>query len=253
MGRGVFVTGTDTGVGKTLVACALAAWCREEGADVGVMKPVATGGRFRREGNAGRWVSPDAVRLRRAAGSRDPFALINPVCYREPVAPWTAARWARRPIRLDAVRRAFERLRDRHEVMMVEGVGGLLVPLGARLTVADLAARVRLPLLIVARAGLGTLNHALLTLAAARGAGLRVCGIVLNESAAPRRSVIGRRLARDNRDALARMSHVPVIGPLPFRPSLASPGVSPRELCAWLGASLGRSGLRRLVGSHIGP
>jgi dethiobiotin synthetase len=246
MNRGVFVTGTDTGVGKTVVACALAAWCREQGIAAGVMKPVATGGAFWREGRAGRWVSPDAVGLRRAAGSRDPFSLINPVCFREPVAPWTAARWARRVIRLDAVRRAFERLRRRHEVMIVEGVGGLLVPLGARLTVADLAARLRLPLLIVARPGLGTLNHTLLTLAAARAAGLRVCGIVLNDASPPPRSVMSRRLTRDNREVLARVSGIAVVGPLPFRPSLASPGASPRELRAWLTTGVGTSDLRRL-------
>ena len=245
MSRGVFVTGTDTGVGKTLVAGALAAWCREQGDDVGVMKPIATGGRWSRDGRAGRWISSDARVLRRAAGSRDPYALINPVCFREPVAPWTAARWARRPIRVEAILRIADRLRRRHDVMVVEGVGGLLVPLGARATVADLAAGLRLPVLIVARPGLGTLNHTLLTLAAARRAGLFVCGIVLNESCPPARGLMSRRLARDNRDVLARLGEAPVFGPLPFRAGLAA--ASPRALAAWLQASVAR----KVVGARL--
>ena len=247
MNRGVFVTGTDTGVGKTLVAGALAAWCREQGDDVGVMKPIATGGRWSRDGRAGRWISSDARALRRAAGSRDPYALINPVCFREPVAPWTAARWARRPIRLKAVLQAYERLRRRHEVMIVEGVGGLLVPLGARLTVADLAARLGLPLLIVARAGLGTLNHTLLTLQCAQRQALRVVGIVLNDATSPGRSPMSRRIARTNRDTLARLSGVPVSGPLPFQRLLSSPQVSPQALAGWIEASLGARRLLRLL------
>ncbi|MBI4354622.1 MAG: dethiobiotin synthase, partial [Candidatus Omnitrophica bacterium] len=80
--RGLFITGTDTGVGKTLVAAGLAAWCRAKGLDVGVMKPIATGGTRQR----GQWISPDAMLLARAAGVDDPVSLINPVCFREPLA-----------------------------------------------------------------------------------------------------------------------------------------------------------------------
>ena len=224
--RGVFVTGTDTGVGKTVVACALASWCRAQGLDVGVMKPVATGGRYLREGRTGRWVSDDAVRLARAAGVSDPWALINPVCFREPVAPSTAAGLAQTPIRVPQLVRAFERLHARHRCLIVEGIGGLLVPLAARVTVADLAERLGLPVLIVARAGLGTLNHSLLTLAEARRRRLPVMGLVLNHTLAPARDAASRLTDTANPQVLRQVAEVPVFGPLPFvgsrraRPSL---------------------------------
>ena len=105
--RGFFITGTDTGVGKTVVACGLAAWCRAQGLNVGVMKPVATGGRWVRQAGTKRLVSDDAVRLARAAGTADDWALINPVCFEEPLAPWTAARRLHTSIRLQRVHEAY--------------------------------------------------------------------------------------------------------------------------------------------------
>ena len=211
--RGLFVTGTDTGVGKTMVACALAAWAHRCGLDVGVMKPVATGGR--RLG--GRWVSEDAVQLARAAGRADPWAFINPVCFREPLAPWTAARRARQPIQLSTILAAFAQLAARHDFVIVEGIGGLLVPLTARLMVADLAAQMALPLVVVARPGLGTLNHTLLTLEEARRRGLNVRAVILNHAEPPPRAPMARLAEATNPNVLRRWTHVPVYGPLPFR------------------------------------
>lgn len=210
--QGVFVTGTDTGVGKTFVACALAAWCRREGIEVGVMKPVATGGR--RVG--GRWVSDDAIRLARAAGVDDPWALVNPVCFREPIAPWTAALRARTPIRMEVICRAFQALGARHEFLIVEGVGGLLVPLSARTTVADLAKQLGLPVLLVARSGLGTLNHTLLSLQCLRAKRLPLVGIVMNQSEPPPTEMMSRLSAKTNPSILKRFARAPVLGQLPF-------------------------------------
>jgi len=218
--RGLFITGTDTGVGKTVVACALAAWGRHHGLDIGVMKPVATGGRFLANGTAGRWVSHDAKRLASAAGVDDPWPLMNPICFKEPLAPWTAARRARAPIRLDAVLDAFHTLRTRHRFLIVEGVGGLCVPLGPRATVADLAKQLGLPLVLVARPGLGTLNHTLLTLACARQCGLRVAGLILNSASPSPRAPMARLAERTNPQILARMGRVPLLGQLPFLPAL---------------------------------
>ncbi len=206
------MTGTDTGVGKTFVACALAAWCRHQGIDVGVMKPVATGGRRVR----GRWVSDDAIRLARAAGVDDPWALVNPVCFREPIAPWTAALRARTPIRMAVICRAFQALGARHEFLIVEGVGGLLVPLSARATVADLAKELGLPVLLVARSGLGTLNHTLLSLQCIRGKKLRLLGVVMNQSEPPPTEVMSRLSAKTNPSILRRLTRAPVLGQLPF-------------------------------------
>ena len=230
--RGIFITGTDTGVGKTVVACALAAWYRRRGFDVGVMKPVATGGRMVREGASPRrqgggsrvvrWhcVSDDARRLAASAGVTDPWSLINPVCFREPLAPWTAAMRAGNPIQLRTVLDAFQSLSARHELLIVEGVGGLMVPLGPRLTVGMLAARLGLPLILVARPGLGTLNHTMLSLQYARALKLPVRGIILNETQAPRRDPMARLAERTNPGILKRMTAVPILGSFPFAPAL---------------------------------
>lgn len=258
--RGLFIMGTDTGVGKTVVACALAAWGRHHGLDVGVMKPVATGGRFTpyprgagfsANGTAGRWVSDDAKRLASAAGVDDPWPLMNPVCFKEPLAPWTAAIRARVPIRLDAVLDAFHTLRTRHRFLIVEGVGGLCVPLGPRTTVADLAKQLGLPLVLVARPGLGTLNHILLTLACARQCGLRVAGLILNSASPPPRAPMTRLAERTNPQILARMGGVALIGQLPFLPALdrgtRGAGGESRVLSRWLGRHLNPRFLEELI------
>jgi len=174
--RGLFITGTDTGVGKTIVTAALARVLREGGRDVGVMKPVATGCVHRREG----LVSEDAEFLAHAADAPEPLEEINPVRLAEPLAPTVAA--ARANIELDfaPVWAAWRRLRDAHEVLLVEGIGGILCPVTRKMFVADMAVRFALPVLIVARPNLGTINHTALTVEAVRSRGLEVAGIVIN-------------------------------------------------------------------------
>ena len=250
--RGIFITGTDTGVGKTVVACALAAWCRQRGIDVGVMKPVATGGRFVTRGDTGRWVSDDAIRLVAAAGVDDPWSLINPICFKEPLAPWTAARRARQTLRPEKALRAFQALQDRHRTLIVEGVGGLLVPLGPRVTVADLAKRMGLPLLVVARPGLGTLNHTMLTLQCAASANVPVVGLIIDHAAPTPRDRMTRVAERTNPDILRRLSGVPLLGELPFRPDLMRSGnTNPHHLAAlsrWVVIHLDARFLEALMG-----
>jgi dethiobiotin synthetase len=241
--RGVFVTGTDTGVGKTVVAAALAAWCRARGIDVAVMKPVASGGRWVREGTGRRLVSDDALALARAAGTHEPWRLVNPVCFREPIAPWAAARRERRPIRCLELARAFQTLAGRHEFVIVEGAGGLCVPLSRGETVAGLAGRFGLPLLIVARAGLGTQNHTLLSLAYARAQSLPVGGVVLNQPNPPGRGRLNALVIRSNVEALKRLAGVPIAGPLPYQRS----GTWDRQ-AQWLESCIGRRMVERLLG-----
>ena len=211
------MTGTDTGIGKTVVACAVASWYRQAGYRVGVMKPAATGGRRVLEAGRRRWVSDDAQALVRAAGTHDAWSLVNPVCFREPLAPWTAARRAGRTIRLAPLLRAFQALAARYEVMIVEGVGGLLVPLAEQLSVAELAAQMRLPLLIVAHPELGTVNHTLLTVQWARRRRLPILGILLNHPRPPSQGAMARLVRRTNPQLLRRLARVPILGPLPFR------------------------------------
>ena len=214
--RGLFITGTDTGVGKTVVACALAAWCRRHHVNVGVMKPIATGGHRLGWGHTARWVSDDARRLAACADVTDPWPLINPVCFNEPLAPWTAALRARRPVALRAARDAFRVLRARHDVLIVEGVGGLLVPLTAHAMLADLARQLGLPLLLVTRPGLGTLNHTLLSLECAATRGLPIAGMVINHTEPSSRNAIARVISRTNIEVLKRLARVPILGSLPF-------------------------------------
>jgi len=174
---GLFVTGTDTGVGKTLVSCALARGLREAGVDVGVMKPVETG-----VPAAG---PEDARALVAAARVADPIEIVCPMQFDLPAAPSAAARAEGRHAHLDSLSGAWQTLSDRHAFMLVEGAGGLLVPFDDETTMADLAARWELPVLVVTRACLGTINHTLLTLEACAARGLEVLGVVVSHSTGP--------------------------------------------------------------------
>ncbi len=169
---GCFVTGTDTGVGKTLVACALVRAFRREGLRVGVMKPIETG--------VGHDGPADALALRAAAGVDDPIECICPQRFALPAAPTVAAAAEDRDVDLDAVRSAFATLAARYPMLVVEGAGGLLVPAAKGTCMGDLAAELRLPLLIVSRAVLGTINHTLLTLEAAARRDLPLAGVVIS-------------------------------------------------------------------------
>lgn len=177
MRHGVFVTGTDTGVGKTVVACALVRGLRARGLDVGVMKPCETG--------VGADGPLDAIRLTRAAGDPDPLELVCPQRFALPAAPSVAAEHEARRVDLEGLARAFAALAARHDVMVVEGAGGLLVPTRPPATMADLASALGLPLLIATRTALGTINHTLLTLAEAERRGLRVAGVVASHADGP--------------------------------------------------------------------
>jgi dethiobiotin synthetase len=172
--RGCFVSGTDTGVGKTVVGRTLVAALRARGVDVGVLKPIETG-----VGAAG---PADALALRAAAGVNDPLDAICPQRFALPAAPTVAAAAEGRRVDLDAVQQAFEAIAARRDFTLVEGAGGLLVPAAEGVTMADLAARFGLPLLVVARAALGTINHTLLTLEAAAARKLELVGVVISHA-----------------------------------------------------------------------
>jgi dethiobiotin synthetase len=170
--RGCFVTGSDTGAGKTVVGCALVRALRTRGIDVGVLKPIETG-----VGEAG---PLDAIALRDAAGSGETSDAICPQQFPLPAAPTVAAKHAQRSVDLDAIDRAFARCAALHEFVLVEGAGGLLVPAAEGVSMADLATRFELPLVVAVRAALGTINHTLLTLEAAAARGLELLGVVIS-------------------------------------------------------------------------
>ncbi len=173
--RGLFVTATDTGVGKTEVACALLAEARARGLDAVGMKPAQSG--------AIPGERSDAERLRDACGAVEPLEAICPYSLAAPLAPAVAARVEGKEISFARVLDAARALAARHAAIVVEGAGGLLVPLTEEKTYADLAAALALPVVVVARAGLGTVNHTALTVEALRRRDLSIAGIVLNRTA----------------------------------------------------------------------
>jgi dethiobiotin synthetase len=221
MTRGCFVTGTDTGVGKTVVAAALAICLRQRGLNVGVMKPVETGVRER-----GSTLS-DAEYLRAAGRVVDPVDVISPYRLAAPLAPLAAARQAGTVIEMDRILAAYERLAAGHTLMVVEGIGGVLVPIGHHFNVRDLIARLGLPTVVVGRATLGGVNHALLTVEALNQRRIAILGIVLNHAAIPsepswkRPDAIDTRQGDSTVELVKELSGVPVLGPLRHEPMLA--------------------------------
>ncbi len=183
------------------MSCGLARAWRAAGRDVGVVKPFASGG------TGGRHEDVDA--LMAASGTRDTFAEVCPCLFRDPLAPSVAAKREGRAVSMARAVAATKRVIDRHEVTVVEGAGGLLVPVTGRETIAEFAKRLKLPLVIVARPALGTLNHTRLTVEAARARGLEVLGIVVS-FAAPQRGLA----ERTNLEILARHAEAPLLAAL---------------------------------------
>jgi len=209
--RGLFITGTDTGVGKTYVAAAIARWLAAAGRRVGVYKPVASGCRRGRGG----LVSEDALALWEAAGRPGTLDRVCPQRFAAPLAPHLAARAEGKRLSSKRLRGGLDYWLDTSEIVLVEGAGGLLSPLGRHEYVADLAADMGFPLVVVSRNILGTINATLQTLVAATVfcEGLRVAGVVLNHPsppAAPDPSLAtnGRELAaRSITPLLAELAH----------------------------------------------
>lgn len=164
----LFITGTDTNVGKTFVTSRLLEALRAAGEDAVPYKPVCSGGR------------EDGERLQKACGGAVPLDQINPTWFKTPAAPLIAGRIEKQPVSWQRLLDGFELLETRHDRVLVEGAGGWKVPLTDSQTVADLAVALALPVIIVVHNRLGALNHTLLTLESVRAVGLRCAGVVLN-------------------------------------------------------------------------
>lgn len=178
--RGLFVTGTDTDVGKTWVTCLIASHLRAQSASVGVYKPACSGSQ--QENGHTYWA--DIRALSAATGDQFPTERICPQRFHAPLAPPVAASEEGQQVDAELLRRGIDWWNSEVENLLIEGVGGLLCPLTESEVVADLAKATGFPVLIVARAGLGTINHTLLTIEAAKARGLVVAGVVLNHAAA---------------------------------------------------------------------
>ncbi len=205
--RGIFVTGTGTEIGKTVIAGGLAAVLKQTGIDVGVMKPISTGD------------TTDAQFLKHAAQVDDELSVINPIFLRHPLAPSVAARIEDRDIDLRSVETAFATLGQRYDFVIVEGVGGIAVPIRDDFLVVQLIQQLQLPILIVATTGLGTLNHTLLTVAFAQQFNIQIAGIVLNGL---RQETAGLAEAT-NPVEIEKLTGVPVIGVVPYEKQLDTP------------------------------
>lgn len=205
--RGVFVTGTDTGVGKTLAACALIHALKRHGVAAMPMKPIAAGASM----HDATLANDDSVALLRAA-SREMSLLpdVTPVLLREPIAPHIAAARENRRITLDPILASIARLASMADFLVVEGVGGFAVPLDDALDTIDLARALRLPVVLVVGLRLGCLNHALLTANAIETAGLPFAGWIAN-------SIDRDMPARDeNMAALRSRLAAPLLGRMPY-------------------------------------
>ena len=208
--RSLFVTGTDTGVGKTLVSAALLHTLAQRHARVVGMKPVAAG--LVQQGQA--WVSEDVLMLRAASTVRVPPELDNPVALPEPISPHLAAAHAGRRVAVAELLAAQRALRALADVVLVEGAGGWRVPLNAQETLADLARAIAAPVVLVVGLRLGCLNHALLTAEAIRADGLTLAGWVAN-------SIDPQMACREeNIDTLRQRLNAPLLGVVPW---LAAP------------------------------
>jgi dethiobiotin synthetase len=207
MASSLFVTGTDTGVGKTLAACALLHQLRGRGLRALGMKPVAAGVEPSPEGP----VNPDVVALRQASSWPGPLDQVNPYLFESPIAPHLAAAAVGVRIRIAPIVQAFQTLRSSADVIVVEGVGGFLVPLNEHEDAGDLAVALALPVVLVVGMRLGCLNHAQLSRQAIAARSLRLAGWIAN--------AIDPHMARfeENLQALRERIDAPLLGVLPHQ------------------------------------
>jgi dethiobiotin synthetase len=210
--RSVFITGTDTGIGKTVVAASLLAAARARGVHAAPMKPVQTGC----SGHGRHLRAPD-LDFCLAAADLNPAPeeqrWMCPYRFIPATSPHLAARLRGLHISKETIKANFRKILTKYDAVVVEGAGGVLVPIDGSITMMDVMKTLRIPVILVARAGLGTINHTLLSLAEMRRAKLDVIGIVLVQSTPARRGVI----EKDNVRTIARLGGIPILASLPFR------------------------------------
>jgi dethiobiotin synthetase len=205
---GLFITGTDTGVGKTLIAGGIARILTGSGLRVGVFKPIATGCRRTWEG----LVSADTEFLANAANSDLGFSTITPAGYVTPAAPIVSAACEKKAIDFGKIASAYSEICEHCDIVIVEGIGGVRVPLTGQFDLLDLAVEFNLPVVIVARPNLGTINHTLMTIDCVKAAKLRIAGVVINGYDGTRTSI-----AEETADGvITQCSGIKVLAVVPF-------------------------------------
>ncbi len=213
MAKGIFITGTDTDVGKTVVAAGLAGAIKSRGINVGVMKPVATGAVKSKNG----FVSQDVMFLAKSIGcNEEEIGLINPIILELPLSPLVASRLENKEINISRIKEAYSKLCDRHDFIIVEGIGGILVPIERDYFVTDMIGNLGLPVVIVTRPNLGTINHTLLTVNEAGRSGLDIKGIIFNWT----NEQEAGNAEKTNPDVIKELSGIPLLGILPHGPEV---------------------------------
>jgi len=212
MTKGFFITGTDTGVGKTVVTAGLAGALKARGFRVGIMKPAASGAVMRN----GHLISNDVAFLLKSINSQEDHQIVAPLTIEPPLAPLAASMLEKIPIEPEKIFKAFDIMRQKYDILLVEGIGGILVPLTESYSIADLIKDMSLPLIIVARPGIGTINHTLLTINEAEKRGIEVKGFIINGMEI---NQVGDA-EKTNPEIIIKISGKPLLGILPFDPKV---------------------------------
>ncbi|MDI6736494.1 MAG: dethiobiotin synthase [bacterium] len=213
MEKGLFVTGTDTNVGKTVIAAGLAGLFKEKRLKVGVMKPIQTGAIKRN----GKLVSPDIELMIKTSGITEDIDLLNPYCLEPPLAPLVASQITGVKIDIEKILEAYSKLKANYEIVIVEGAGGLLVPILSNYLMIDLIKDLDLPVLIVAKPSLGTINHTLLTIREAQAQGIRVLGVVINGLKEDKAGIA----EQTNPQVIEELSKIPILAVIPYSPNIS--------------------------------
>ena len=213
--NGFFITGTDTDVGKTVVTACLITLFKGQG--VGVMKPIETGV----DPTCSSTANSDTKFLMEVSGTTDAEEEVCPLRLKTPASPYQASQIAGTSIQPSTILKQFKVLQSRHNMMLVEGLGGLLVPITPSYNVADLAREIGLPLIIVSRVRVGTLNHTLLTINAARQHGLKIKGIILNKQ----KNTDLDNIEEQQGKLIEELSDTPILGTCPYIQDVSVEGI----------------------------
>jgi dethiobiotin synthetase len=197
--KSIFITATDTHVGKTIATFVLGTLLKAQGHDVGVMKPVQCAG-------------SDAAFLKEKLLLKDAIGTINPCYAPEALSPHLAFRRAKKSVDVAKIKNCFKNLQDAHDIVLIEGAGGLMAPLKDNYYNADLIRELKVEVIIVARLGLGTINHTLLTIKQAKTYGIKIKGIIFSDTNSKAKSLA----ERTNPEEIARLSGVKVLGIIPY-------------------------------------
>lgn len=208
MGKGIFITGTDTSVGKTIVTAGLGILLKNRGINIGIMKPIHTGCIEEK----GKLFAPDTELLKTLLDLKEPSETITPYMFKMPVSPLVASEMEEREIITDKIISKYEKISRDHELTLVEGIGGIAVPVKKGQLISDIIRILKLPIIIVTRPYLGTINHTLLTIRFAEINNIKIAGIIVNYSESKTMDIS----EKTNVQVIEKISGIPILGIIPL-------------------------------------